>query len=448
VNLILAREVASDEAARPAPTIVRRLLRAAQAADAGERADAASALARAYRYGELSHELRREAAVGMTALLEDPSTLARRALAEALASAADAPRHIILALAHDQPEIAAIIAARSPALTEADLIDCAASGGDAVQIALAARPNLTVGIAAALAEIASREAVAALLDNGEAMLSETALRRIAERFGEDGEIREKLLDRPRLPASLRCDLVAAAANALSPLAAAFGLGEQRVEKIMREAREEGAAAVASAVEGRDLAGLVRHLRETGGLTVALLMRAIVTGDRAFFETVAAELSGLPPTRVAALTRAPAGTGFMALYRRTGLPMGCVGPFRAALAALAGSRSDQPNRVLRPVVQRAIAACENIREPDVERLLALLRRLETEAALEEARAFAAEVAADEEENESELESLNNAPPAPSYVLQRAPPLIAVNAFGDVEFLPPPIEALPLAAREAA
>ncbi len=174
MNLILAGEVASGEAVRPAPTIVRRLLRAAQAADAGERADAAGALVRAYRYGDLSAELRREAAIGLTALLDDPSILARRTLAEALASAADAPRHIILALAHDQPEIAAIIAARSPVLAEADLIDCAASGGEAVQIALARRPNLSVGIAAALAEIASGEAVAALLDNGaDAALTET-----------------------------------------------------------------------------------------------------------------------------------------------------------------------------------------------------------------------------------------------------------------------------------
>jgi uncharacterized protein (DUF2336 family) len=303
-------------------------------------------------------------------------------------------------------------------------------------------------MAAALAEVASREAVATLLDNSEAALTEAALRRIAERFGEDGEIREKLLGRPHLPPSLRCDLVAAAADALSPLAAAFGLGERRVEKIMREAREEGAAAVASAVEGRDLAGLVRHLRQTGGLTVGLLMRAIVTGDRALFEAAAAELSGLPTARVAALARAPAGAGFVALYRRTGLPMGCVAPFRAALAALAGRPSEPSNRVLRPVAQRAIAVCENIRERDAERLLPLLRRLETEAALEEARAFAAEVALDGEADEAEFEQLDISAPAAPYVLRRPPPLISVNAFGDVEFLPPPIEALPLTVAEAA
>jgi uncharacterized protein (DUF2336 family) len=446
MNLILAGDVVAGDAARPAPSIVRRLLRAAQAADAGERADAASALGRAFRYGDLSDELRREAAIGLTALLDDPSILARRALAEALASAPDAPRHIILALAHDQPEIAAIVAARSPVLGEADLIDCAVSGGEMVQSALAGRPNLSAGIAAALAEIATREPVAALLENGDAALTETALRRIAERFGDDGEMREKLLARPHLPPTLRCDLVAAATKALSPLVAAFGLGEQRIERIMREAQEEGAATVASASEGRDLAGLVRHLRETGGLTVALLMRAIVTGDRAFFETGAAELSGLPLARVAAFARAPLGAGFAALYRRTGLPMGFLAPFRAALVALAGHCT--PGQVSRLVAQRAIAACEKVRGgPDGERLLALLRRLEMEAALEEARAFAAEVACDETELEMGFEGPEE-PAEPLYVLRRPPPLIAVNALGDIEFLPAPIEALPVALPEAA
>lgn len=448
MSLILAGEVALDDAARPAPTIVRLLMRAAQAADPGERADAASALARAYRYGALSPDLRDEAATALTALLDDPSILARRALAETLASAFDAPRHIILALANDQPEIAAILVARSPVLSEADLVDCAASGGETVQIALAGRAKLGSGAAAALAEMASRDAILALLDNHDAALTETALRRIAERFGEDGEMREKLLERPSLPAALRCDLAAAAAQALSPLAAAFGLGEQRVEKIMREAREEAAVAVASAATGGDLAGLVRHLRETGALTVPLLMRAVVSGDRPFFEAALAELSGLSPARVAAFARAPLGTGFLGLYRRTGLPLHFVAPFRAALAALAPYRNLVAGRVLRPVVQRAIAACAGGGGWGLDRLIGLLRRLEAEAALEEARAFAEEVAIEAAKEEAMRERADEALAQSAYVVRSPPPLIAVNAFGDIELLPAPIASLPMDIAEAA
>ena len=104
------------------PNIVRRFLSWAQRADAGGRAEAASALARAYLYSDLGAALRREAAIGMTSLLDDHSALVRRALAEALAGASDAPHHIVLALASDQSEISSVVLARSPVLTEIPIL--------------------------------------------------------------------------------------------------------------------------------------------------------------------------------------------------------------------------------------------------------------------------------------------------------------------------------------
>ena len=154
--------------------IVRRFLAWTQRADAECRADAASALARAYLYSDLTAEARAEAALGLTALLDDPSAMVRRALAEALASAAEAPRHIVLALAWDQSEVASVVLSRSPALTEAELVDCAAMGDEVAQAAIAARPRLSAGVAAALAEIGARNAVLALADNLEADLPDGA----------------------------------------------------------------------------------------------------------------------------------------------------------------------------------------------------------------------------------------------------------------------------------
>jgi uncharacterized protein (DUF2336 family) len=82
----------------------------------------ASALARAYLYSDLSIEDRLAAEAAMIVLLDDSSPLVRKALAEALSGADDAPHGIILALSQDQPEIAAIVASRSPVLGEADLV--------------------------------------------------------------------------------------------------------------------------------------------------------------------------------------------------------------------------------------------------------------------------------------------------------------------------------------
>ena len=83
----------------------------------------------------------------MTCLLDDASPLVRRALAEALAGAAEAPHHLVSALVNDQADIAALVLARSPRLSDAELIDAAALGEAPAQCAIAARPGLSAAVA-------------------------------------------------------------------------------------------------------------------------------------------------------------------------------------------------------------------------------------------------------------------------------------------------------------
>ena len=219
------------------PDIVRRFLAWTQRASEEERAEAASALARAYLYSDLTPSLRDEAALAMTAQLDDPSGLVRRALAEALGSASQAPRHLILALAGDEPHVAAAVLQRSPVLTDADLVDCAAAADVIAQSALARRPNLSPGVAAALAEVGEREAILTLIGNREVELRAGALDRIVQRFGDDAEVREALLQRPSLPANLRARIAVAAAKDLSVATAQWlPRGEPSVSPVRRAIR--------------------------------------------------------------------------------------------------------------------------------------------------------------------------------------------------------------------
>ena len=105
--------------------IVRRFFEWAKTAGAEEKAEGASALARAFLYSDLDDDNQRAAEAVLTGLVEDPSPLVRRALAEAFASAADAPHHCVAVLANDQSDIASIVLSRSPVLTDGELIDCA-----------------------------------------------------------------------------------------------------------------------------------------------------------------------------------------------------------------------------------------------------------------------------------------------------------------------------------
>ncbi len=379
--------------------IIRRFLQWAKTAPPGQRAEGASALARAYLYAELSASEREEAEHALTGLLDDPSPLVRRVLAESFAGAAEAPHHILLALADDQSDIAAIVLARSLALSELELIDCAAIGDAIAQSAIAIRPRLTPPLAAALAEIGAREALISLAVNPSADIPEFSLRRMIERFGADGELREALLSRPNLPPALRAELVAVAAEALSAfITARDWISPERATRVTREARELAHVIIAatSQDEPNGPRRLVAHLRSCGQLTAGLLLRALLSGNEALFEASLIELADLPASRVKGLMHDWRSAGFAALYRKAKLPEALLPTFRAALEALytIDTVDNSGARLSRQRIERVLTSCASVNRGELDKLLAVLRRLDAEAAREDARDFSAALPADD------------------------------------------------------
>src|SRR4029077_140641 len=133
--------------------IVRQFLQWQRTASAAERADATSALARAYLHSDLSPDDLAAAEGAMILLLDDPSPLVRRALSHRLVSSQKAPPVVVHALASDQPEIAVPVLERSPLLFDADLVDLVATGHPEAQAAIASRFLLPRSVAAAIAEV-------------------------------------------------------------------------------------------------------------------------------------------------------------------------------------------------------------------------------------------------------------------------------------------------------
>src|SRR4051794_7361587 len=148
--------------------IVRQFLQWVRTASASERAEATSALARAYLYSDLSPDDRAAAEGAMLMLLDDASPLVRRALAEALAASDKAPPAIVHSLAADQIEIATIVIGRSPLFLDSDLLDLIATAPPPIVEAIAARPALPAAVAAALAETGSAMTCLILLENAAA----------------------------------------------------------------------------------------------------------------------------------------------------------------------------------------------------------------------------------------------------------------------------------------
>src|SRR5947209_7751041 len=386
--------------------LVRKFMLWVSEVSAAERAEGAGALARAYLYGDFAATEKGEAEVALYSLLDDASPMVRKSIAEAFACAVDAPHAIVLALANDQSAIAWVVLGGSPLRSDAGLVDCAAVGDALPQAAIALRPRRSMSVSAALAEVGAREALIALAVNSAAEIADFSMRRMIERFGADGEMREALLSRPQLPPVLRSALVAATAQALSHFVTSRSwLSAERTERVTREARES-ANIMISAESAREFdhvgaCELVAYLRKSGQLTAGLILRSLLSGHTTLFEAALCELSGMPARRVAGLIAAFRGTGFAALYNRCGLPGGLLPAFRAAFEAAQesgfSSESCHTARLSRTIVERVLTACEDMHEGEFDSLLALLRRFEAEALREEARVLALDLRRPEQES---------------------------------------------------
>jgi uncharacterized protein (DUF2336 family) len=376
--------------------IVRRFLLWARTAPAEARAQGAAALAGAYLRSAMSPEDKREAETALISLVDDPSPLVRRALAEEFAAAPQAPRNLVLGLIGEQSDVAALLLAQSPVLTEADLVDAAAIGDGLAQRAIAQRPWLSPGICAALAEVGCEEALVALLANPTADIPDFSLERIFEREGEAGAVREAMLARDDLPTGLRQAIAAKVSDALAAFVSGCGwLTEERSARLARESTERVAVALAAGGEASDAPAIVDCLRENGRLTPGVILRSLLSGEPALAEAAFAALSDLPLQRVRALLWDRRGAGLKALYRKAAMPEALLPAFAAAVEALkqAGPGERRGGGIDRDLLAEVLIACDGLEGPGANALMALLRRLDAEAARDEARLLADSLADD-------------------------------------------------------
>jgi uncharacterized protein (DUF2336 family) len=378
--------------------IVRQFLHWLRTAPSGDRAEATSALARAFLYSDLSESDRAAAEGAMVMLLDDPSPLVRRALAEVFAGCENAPPTVVHALAMDQPDVAEPILQRSPLLLDSDLVEAVASGETGRQIAIATRANLPCSVSAALAEVGCAEACLTLLENEDAETVPFSLDRIVQRFGHLAAIRDVLLGRDDLPAATRQALVVKLSQTLADFVTAREwLAEDRAKRVTREACEKATVALAAESEECEVHPLVRHLRESGQLNAGLILRSLLSGNVELFEEALADLAQVPLTRVVGIVHDRRGAGLRALYDKAGLPASTFPAFREALEAMREEgfmfEAGGASRLKRRIIERTLVRCASEAPDEIEPLLTLLRRYAAEAAREEARLFCDELVAD-------------------------------------------------------
>lgn len=372
--------------------IVEAFLRWSDTASVNDRASAASALARSYLDGLLPEKQSNAAFMAMTCLLDDPSPRVRVALATELAKSEFAPRSLILALSEDQPEVSANIILLSSLLKDGDLIEIAASNCSVKRSIIAMRPNLSLGVCAALAEIGDAPELLLLLDNSSAELTAFTLRRISERMGGNCDIRDALLSHSDLPIDVRYSLVEHIGAALAQSDFINNImTSSKAKQVVREASDSATITLAGEASANEITRMVQHVHKRNELTPALLIHSLCSGKLEFFTASIAVLSGLEVNKVRAILSSGRIVALKSLLQSIGLDKNTLNVFVEAVELWRKAANNAHIASVTKISNDLLSKYEHLRHDDtMSELIHVIEKLDMSDQRQKARTYMAGV----------------------------------------------------------
>jgi uncharacterized protein (DUF2336 family) len=283
--------------------------------------------------GTLTDAERKLAEDIVRAFLQDAETRVRAALADTLKTCPAVPQDVALGLARDVAEVAVPFVQFSQGLSDADLIAIIAENGLPAQIAVAQRSTVSEPVSEALVRQGGEDAVAALVGNTGARISDSTFGEIAERHGGSSKVAQALAVRPKVPVAIAERMVHNMFDHLwNSLAQRQNLPNDLVSDLVLQAREKATIALFSAEAPRySVEALIAHLQAHKRLTPSIILRALCMGDMPFLEASLASLARIPLENVRRLIEDEGGAGLNRLLQACGVPDALLGAFRTAIA---------------------------------------------------------------------------------------------------------------------
>jgi uncharacterized protein (DUF2336 family) len=220
-------------------------------------------------------------------LIAEIETKARAELSLQLAPMENAPVAVVRTLAQDDDiTVAGPMLSRSPQLDEAALINIARSKGQAHLLAISGRRQIGEAVTELLVKRGDREVIRSVADNQQARLSETSFSTLVRRAVGDGNLAEKVGQRPDIPAHLFRSLLMQATDVVQKRLLVNAKPETAAE--IRRVLAKVSGQIAGKAAPRDYSAAQRAVREkqrAGGLAEDEL--AVFAKEQRFEETVVA-----------------------------------------------------------------------------------------------------------------------------------------------------------------
>jgi len=296
------------------------------------RAETTAKIAKQFEAEALSPAERQIAEEIFRKLVKDVEVRVREALAAHLKNSPDLPHDVAVALARDVDSVSLPMLKFSEVLIDEDLIEIVREQGASKQVAIAQRTSVSSRVADALIDTGNERAVARLVANEGAKLTEQALGRVMEEYQESDAVSDSLSRRPSMPAAISAQLVDALSERLQDfLLQKHDVAPDVASNLILQAREK---ATMSLVEygstDIELENLVEQLARKERLTPSLLLRALCMGDMGFFERALARLANLPLQNARILIHDHGGLGLESVYLKADLPKRLYPAFQAGI----------------------------------------------------------------------------------------------------------------------
>ena len=317
-------------------------------------------------------------------LVKDAEVLVREALSAQLKATPDLPHDVAWALARDVDSVALPMLKFSEVLTDDDLIQIVRGCSPAKQATVAQRAHVSEQVSDAVVDTGNMNAVARLVGNEGAAISDTAFDRVISEYQDVPAIADSLARRPNLPPAISERLVTALSERLqSYLVSKHEISPDVASNMVLQARERATMNLIDyGSNDAELENLVEQLHRKDRLTASLLLRALCVGDLNFFEWAMARLTALPINNVRILIHDKGMLGLEPLYLRAKLPKTLFPAFRAAINLVVetdydGGLNDRQRyveRLLERMLTQFNDPATRIAPNDIEYLMAKLRQI--------------------------------------------------------------------------
>ena len=317
-------------------------------------------------------------------MAKDIEATVRTALSQSLRGAARLPHAVALRLANDIEAVALPVLTYSPVLTDQDLVDVVKEGSSAKQEAIAGRPHVSEKVSDMLIAEAGEKAVATLMGNITAHISETGLGKAVDRFKESEIVKSSMVKRDSLPVTVAERLVTLVSEQLKDyLVSHHELPPAMAADLVLQSRERSVINLNSGANDQDVEKLVAQMHANKRLTSSIVLRALCMGDLAFFEAAVAVLANVPLLNARILIHDAGRLGLKSLYVKSGLPPRLLPAVRVAIEVVRETPmdggADDRARYRARVIERILTQYEGFGAGDLDYLLEKLGDVLTRAA---------------------------------------------------------------------